>query len=100
MRESQNGRKLKVMSTQLISFAPSEDAEARWLDFEKFVREDASEFFNAAGPIVGARAPGRLDIMGGVADYSGSIVLEMPIAAAAYVAWQWREDRVIRIRSV
>ena len=27
-------------------------------------------------------APGRLDFMGGVADYSGSMVLEMPIRSA------------------
>jgi L-arabinokinase len=33
-----------------------------------------------------ARAPGRLDVMGGFADYSGSLVLEMPIAEAACVA--------------
>ena len=26
-------------------------------------------------------APGRLDFMGGVADYSGSLVLQIPIAA-------------------
>ena len=25
-----------------------------------------------------ARAPGRLDVMGGIADYSGSLVLERP----------------------
>ena len=29
-----------------------------------------------------ARAPGRLDVMGGIADYSGSLVLELPIAEA------------------
>lgn len=25
-----------------------------------------------------ARAPGRLDVMGGIADYSGSLVLQVP----------------------
>lgn len=35
-----------------------------------------------------ARAPGRLDVMGGIADYSGSLVLEMPIAQACHVAAQ------------
>ncbi len=30
-------------------------------------------------------APGRLDVLGGVADYSGSLVLEMPIAATTRV---------------
>lgn len=35
-----------------------------------------------------ARAPGRLDVMGGIADYSGSMVLQMPIAEACHVALQ------------
>jgi L-arabinokinase len=39
-----------------------------------------------------ARAPGRLDVMGGIADYSGSLVLERPIAEAAWTAAQ-RIDR-------
>ena len=41
-----------------------------------------------------ARAPGRLDVMGGIADYSGSLVLERPIAEATWVAVQ-RIDRPI-----
>jgi len=39
-----------------------------------------------------SRAPGRLDVMGGIADYSGSLVLERPIAEAAWAAAQ-RVDR-------
>ena len=35
-----------------------------------------------------ARAPGRLDVMGGIADYSGSLVLERPIAEATWAAVQ------------
>ena len=34
------------------------------------------------------RAPGRLDVMGGIADYSGSLVLQMPLAEACHVAAQ------------
>lgn len=34
------------------------------------------------------RAPGRLDVMGGIADYSGSLVLQMPIGEACHVALQ------------
>jgi galactokinase len=37
-------------------------------------------------PISVARAPGRLDVMGGIADYSGSLVLERPIAEATWAA--------------
>src|SRR5205085_3912030 len=35
-----------------------------------------------------ARARGRLDLMGGIAEYSGSLVLQVPIAGAAHVALQ------------
>ncbi len=33
------------------------------------------------GPAFAARAPGRLDVLGGVGDYSGSLVLQWPIEA-------------------
>lgn len=33
-----------------------------------------------------ARAPGRLDVMGGIADYSGSLMLQRPIAEATWAA--------------
>ncbi len=87
------------MKAHSYSFAPGQDAEAQWQQFEQSVQTTYAEFFDATGPIVGARAPGRLDVLGGVADYSGSVVLEMPIAQAACVAWQWRDDRIIRIFS-
>ena len=44
--------------------------------------------FDAGRDIVLSRAPGRLDVMGGIADYSGSLVLEMPIAEATFAAVQ------------
>lgn len=81
-------------------FQPLPDAEAQWRAFAALVQTTESDFFDGPGPIVGARAPGRLDVLGGIADYSGSMVLEMPIAAATFVAWQWREDRLLRIRSI
>jgi galactokinase len=84
----------------LSRFAPLPDAEAQWREFALLVRDEASAFFDGEGPIAGARAPGRLDVMGGIADYSGSIVLELPIAHATCAAWQWREDRNLRIRSI
>ena len=37
-------------------------------------------------------APGRLDVMGGIADYSGSLVLQMPIAEQTTVELKLRED--------
>ena len=47
-------------------------------------------FFDAQSELTIARAPGRLDVMGGIADYSGSLVLELPIAEATLVALQRR----------
>lgn len=44
--------------------------------------------FNWEDEIFVARAPGRLDVMGGIADYSGSLVLQMPIREACHVAIQ------------
>ena len=49
-------------------------------------------FLIADQPTVIARAPGRLDVMGGIADYSGALVLQMPIAQAACVAAQRSGD--------
>jgi L-arabinokinase len=47
-----------------------------------------SRLFRGAEPLLVARAPGRLDVMGGFADYSGSLTLELPIAEAAFVVLQ------------
>ena len=40
------------------------------------------------GALTVARAPGRLDVMGGIADYGGSLVLQLPLALACHVAVQ------------
>ena len=50
--------------------------------------ESLRTLFDRQSPIFIARAPGRLDIMGGIGDYSGSLVLELPIAEAAFAAVQ------------
>ncbi|KAL2505942.1 L-arabinokinase [Abeliophyllum distichum] len=44
--------------------------------------------FNWEEEIFVARAPGRLDVMGGISDYSGGLVLQMPIREACHVAIQ------------
>ncbi|KAM0837823.1 hypothetical protein ACQ4PT_061373 [Festuca glaucescens] len=51
-------------------------------------RTAASVLFDLEEEIYVARAPGRLDVMGGIADYSGSLVLQMPIREACHVAIQ------------
>ena len=59
----------------------------------------SSDLFNSREPIIVTRAPGRLDVMGGIADYSGSLVLQLPIANATYVALQKSDSRSLRIVS-
>lgn len=51
-------------------------------------RKAAANLFNWEEEIFVTRAPGRLDVMGGIADYSGSLVLQMPIREACHVALQ------------
>jgi galactokinase len=46
----------------------------------------------SAGPSGEGSAPGRLDVLGGVADYSGSLVLQMPIALATTVSITSRDE--------
>ena len=52
-----------------------------------------------AGPFCVTRAPGRLDVMGGIADYSGSLVLELPLAVATFVAVQAQDAPELVIES-
>jgi galactokinase len=59
-----------------------------------------SRFFSSGHDLIVTRAPGRLDLMGGIADYSGSLVLQMPIAATTHVTLQRRSDRQIRLASL
>lgn len=60
------------------------------LEVERFLAQVRlfPDFFEAEVPVLLARAPGRLDVIGGIADYSGSLVLEMPLAVATLVAVQ------------
>ena len=57
------------------------------------------KLFSADAPIVIARAPGRLDVMGGIADYSGSLVLEMPITERTFAAVQVASDDILHLVS-
>src|SRR3954462_12914172 len=59
-----------------------------------------NSFFATDRELTITRAPGRLDVMGGIADYSGSLVLELPIAEATLVALQKVEARRISIISL
>ena len=62
-------------------------------DAKDFAAEvDRHLFFEASRDIFIARAPGRLDLMGGIADYSGSLVLQWPLREATLVAAQSVSD--------
>jgi L-arabinokinase len=56
--------------------------------------------FDPEAELVVARAPGRLDVMGGIADYSGSLVLQWPIREATFAALQRDSERGLRIVSL
>ena len=68
-------------------------------DLRRFVEvvNARAEFFEPGAPIVAARAPGRLDLMGGIADYSGALVLELPLGAATFVAAQVADDASVTV---
>ncbi|HSB61471.1 MAG TPA: galactokinase family protein [Vicinamibacteria bacterium] len=61
---------------------------------------EARGLFAPGAEVVVARAPGRLDVMGGIADYSGSLVLELPIREATFAAVQRDPERTLRIVSL
>ena len=74
-------------------------------DLERFAADVATRLGAGAWPrsavtdsgesVFVARAPGRLDVMGGIADYSGALVLQWPIREATRVALlPWSERRI------
>jgi len=65
----------------------------------KRAREELGEDFAGPRPLRLSRAPGRLDVMGGIADYTGSLVAEMPLDRAACVLLSERRDRVVQVFS-
>jgi galactokinase len=68
-------------------------------DVARFIAFASRGQFKRGDPVFVARAPGRLDLMGGIADYSGSLVLELPLAAATFVAAQLSRDRTVLIHT-
>ena len=68
------------------------------LELEYLLQEDSPELFfsfglKKGGQVIVTRAPARLDIMGGVADYCGANVFEMTLDRTAIAACQAREDK-------
>jgi L-arabinokinase len=78
---------------------------AEVLQFEQLLRKPNSDptgfagFFNS-GEIWVGRVPARLDVMGGIADYSGANVCEAVLGGGMLMALQPRTDRTMRIRTM
>ena len=81
----------------------SRDLGAFLAFLRKLAQETGSQlggFFESGLPMIVSRAPGRLDVMGGIADYSGSLVLQWPIAEATYAAVQRTADDIVTLVSL
>jgi len=63
------------------------------------VKSELAAQFDLASPLRVSRAPGRLDVMGGIADYTGSLVCEATLDRAAAVVCQRRGDRNVQVMS-
>jgi L-arabinokinase len=93
-----------------MSYQIVQDADIYQADVQVFIERlnrlsesdtvAARDLFDAEQDLFVSRAPGRLDVMGGIADYSGSLVLQLPIAESTRVALQPRTDRRMRIVSI
>jgi galactokinase len=98
------------MSESKSAGPEQEGVRAALADVERFVPRiheykngwlgDGKPLFETGSPIVVARAPGRLDVMGGIADYSGSLVLQWPIREATLVAVQAVPEPGLKIVSL
>src|SRR5271165_3058463 len=75
------------------------------LQFEQFLQKPNSDptgfagYFNS-GEVWIARVPARLDVMGGIADYSGANVCEAVLGTGVLMGLQTRNDRTLRIRTM
>jgi len=57
------------------------------------------DFFSNKIVPISASSPGRLDVMGGIADYSGALVMEMTIRENTTVFISKRIDNIVRVYS-
>ncbi|MFY9344867.1 MAG: hypothetical protein WAT39_20405 [Planctomycetota bacterium] len=65
----------------------------------RLIEEAVPAFFRPDRRILITRAPGRLDVLGGRAPGERSLSLQLPIAEAACVAIQQRDDDLVRLWS-
>ncbi len=89
----------RIVEGSTGGLADAEDFVRTLCTIDRHASEAARNLFDGKGDLIVARAPGRLDVMGGIADYSGSLVLQLPTREATIVALQESADRVLRIVS-
>src|SRR6476619_4484946 len=89
-------RPVSPIPTELPDFARFVTGVAERISSRAWAQDSAAD----DTPVFAARAPGRLDVMGGIADYSGSLVLQWPIREATRVALRPWAARRISITSV
>jgi galactokinase len=70
------------------------------MTLDRFIETIRTSSFDRDADVFVARAPGRLDVMGGIADYSGSLVLQRPIAEATWAAFQPTDQGDHRVLSL
>jgi galactokinase len=80
-----------------MSLSAESQPETELFDEHFLAAVAAHDFFAPQRAISVARAPGRLDVMGGNVDYTGGMVLQSLLREATWVAAQPRDDEVIRI---
>ena len=78
---------------------PDMDDRGLLTGFEGYLLQEGKGFFLPSAAITVARGPARIDVMGGIADYSGSVVFEGTLGQAAVVGFQPRPDNLLRVRS-
>jgi galactokinase len=68
---------------------------------KKFMSKTFTDIFGTSNEkIYSAFAHGRLDVMGGIADYSGSLVLQKPIAEKTTINIRKRDDNLLLLTSI
>ncbi len=96
---------METSAPDQAGYAPYGSAVGRLLDLEpvpallRRVGSELAQPSDPAGPTRVSRAPGRLDVMGGIADYTGSLVAEATLDRAAAVALTDRSDRQVQVFS-
>jgi galactokinase len=88
-------------TTPVRFFSPSSDpAEGLGvLMLFRLIEEAVPAFFRPDRRILIARAPGRLDVLGGLSAAADAPALQLPIAEAACIAVQQRDDDLVRLWS-